>query len=106
MPKDLAIVLNNGSLNAAVATALAAQKFRVVMLYAETSPQPAARMRSAYEQQVAHFKPYREHTLPMSFLHGLGGTGPVLSTASIDPRQHTSIAPHLLDLVPLISVAA
>lgn len=106
MPKDLAIVLNNGSVNAAVVTALAAQRFRVVMLYAETSGQPAVRARSAYEQQVAHFKPYREHTLPMAFLGGLGGMGPAMSTAAVDPRQHSSVAPQLLELVPLVSVAA
>ena len=38
MPKDIAIVLNNGSLNAAVATALAAQRYRLVTLFAETGP--------------------------------------------------------------------
>jgi 7-cyano-7-deazaguanine synthase len=106
MPKDLAIVLNNGSLNAAVVTAMAAQRYRVVMLYAETSPQSPPRMRSAYEQQVAHFKPYREHTLPMHYLDALGGTGPATPAASVDPRQPISVAPQLLELVPLVANAA
>ena len=38
MAKDLAIILNNGSINSAVATAIAAQKFRPVMLWAELDP--------------------------------------------------------------------
>ena len=71
MAKDLAIVLNNGSINSAVATALAAQKYRPILLYAEAVPQPGSRVRMAYDQQVAHFKPYREHTLPMPFLTAL-----------------------------------
>ena len=40
MAKDLAIVLNNGSINSAVTTALASQKYRPIMLYAEVAPQP------------------------------------------------------------------
>jgi len=39
MAKDLAIILNNGSINSAVTTALAAQKYRVVLLYAEVGRQ-------------------------------------------------------------------
>src|SRR5687768_12782574 len=105
MAKDIAIVLNNGSLNAAVATALAAQKFRVVTLFAETSPQPAQRCRAAYEQQVAHFKPYREHTLPMPYLAALGGMEPA-APAAADPRQPTSVVPMLVEMVPLVGVAA
>src|SRR5438552_189190 len=72
MAKDLAIILNNGSVNSAVATALAAQKFRTVMLFVEAGEQGAVaagpRARAAFDLQVAHFKPYREHTLPMPFL--------------------------------------
>src|SRR5262249_30068331 len=68
MPKDLAIVLNSGSINSSVVTALAGQKHRVILLHAEIAPQPGSRIRAAYDQQVAFFKPYREHTLPMPFL--------------------------------------
>ena len=47
MAKDLALILNNGSINSSVATALAAQKFRPILLFAEAAPQPGSRMRMA-----------------------------------------------------------
>src|SRR2546429_7656549 len=76
MAKDLAIVLNNGSVNSAVTTALAAQRYRPIMLYAEITPQAGSRARAAYDQQVAHFKPYREHSVPMTYFAGIrGGRG-------------------------------
>lgn len=108
MPKDLAIVLNSGSLNSAVTTALAAQKYRVILLFAETTPQPARRARAAYEQQVAHFKPYREHTLSMPFLAGVQGsaTAAASGSAAVDPRTPASVTPQLVDLVPLVGAAA
>jgi 7-cyano-7-deazaguanine synthase in queuosine biosynthesis len=106
MAKDLAIVLNNGSVNSAVATALAAQKYRPVMLFAETGPQSAgSRLRAAYDQQVAHFKPYREHTLAMPFLSTITPTTNAAFTAAIDPRQSTALAPVMLELLPLLAVA-
>ena len=43
MAKDLAIVLNSGSVNSAVATALAAQKYRVVLLHGEAAPRAGSR---------------------------------------------------------------
>jgi 7-cyano-7-deazaguanine synthase in queuosine biosynthesis len=106
MAKDLAIVLNNGSVNAAVSTALAAQKYRVVLAFAEAGPHPGPRARAAYEQQVAHFKPYREHTLPMPFLAGLSGSAPAQAAAAVDPRAPAVVTPRLVDLVPLVAVAA
>ena len=105
MAKDLAIVLNNGSINAAVTAALAAQKYRPIMLFAETEPQASgSRMRAAYDQQVGHFKPYREHTLAMPFLGTVTPTTNAAFAATIDPRQ-SSVAPLMLDLLPLIAVA-
>ena len=104
MAKDLAIVLNNGSLNSAVATALAAQKFRPIMVMVETTPDSATRMRAAYDQQVAHFKPYREHTLGMSFLQSVQTQGPGAALAA-DPRQSGLLAPQLLNVLPVISAA-
>ena len=59
MAKDLAVILNNGGVNSAVATALAAQKYRPILLYVEAAPGTAPRARAAYDQQVAHFKPFR-----------------------------------------------
>jgi len=101
MPKDLAIVLNNGSINSAVVTAIAAQKYRPVMIFADTAPGAGGRMRAAYDQQVAHFKPYREYSVPIT----LAGTGHVQNPASAaDPRQGPNISPQLLDLLPLIAL--
>lgn len=102
MAKDLAIILNNGSLNSAVATALAAQKYRLVMLHAETLPQPGSRIRAAYDQQVAHFKPYREHTLPMPYLT-MFQQSPQANAIVADPRQPAALAGQMIDLMPLLA---
>ena len=104
MAKDLAIVLNNGSINCAVATALAAQKYRVVLLHGEINPQPASRLRAAYDQQVSHFKPYREHTLAMPFLTAVQNAGSRQPSAN-DPRQPTAMAEQMLELLPLLGAA-
>jgi 7-cyano-7-deazaguanine synthase len=104
MAKDLAIILNNGSLNSAVVTTLAAQRYRPVLVYADLAPAPLPRNRAAYDQQVAHFKPYREHTVAMPFVgatHPAGG-----DPQAVDPRHSGSLAPQLLHLLPLISAAA
>src|SRR5437763_1444795 len=105
MAKDLAIVLNNGSINSAVATALAAQRYRPIMLYGEVATQAGSRARAAYDQQVAHFKPYREHSVPMPFLAGMGGVSQPGASAA-DPRQHAVAGGHLLELLPLLAAAA
>ena len=104
MAKDLAIVLNNGSLNSAVATALAGQKHRPVLLFAEMDQGPASRARAAYDQQVAHFKPFREHTIAMPFL---GEIAPPRESAPIvtDPRERAPLAPQMLELLPLFAIA-
>jgi 7-cyano-7-deazaguanine synthase len=104
MAKDLALILNNGSINSAVATALAAQKFRPILLYAEASPQPGSRMRMAYDQQVQHYKPYREHTLAMPFLTALSVDERRGATAA-DPRQLSPRGPQMLELLPLVAAA-
>ena len=106
MAKDLAIVLNNGSLNSAVATALAAQRYRLVLLHLEQADDAAPRARAAYEQQVAHFKPYREHTLEMGFLTALGGAAEPGAAAAADPRTPATVTPVLIDLLPHVAVAA
>src|SRR5690348_9779091 len=104
MAKDLAIVLNNGTVNSAVVTALAAQKYRPVMLYAEIAQPASTRARAAYDQQVAHFKPYREHTLPMPYFALMGSTGDQQAAAS-DPRHNAPLGPQMLELLPLLSAA-
>lgn len=109
MAKELALILNNGSVNSAVVTALAAQKHRPIMLYAEAAAQPGSRPRASYDQQVAHFKPYREHTLAMPFLTALATderrVGAGATAAAADPRQHSPRGPQMLELLPLIAAA-
>jgi len=103
MAKDLAVVLNSGSINSAVATALAAQRYRLVLLHAEVG-QGGSRMRAAYDQQVAQYKPYREHSLPMPFLEAV--QDPKNTTAAMvgDPRaQVANLGPQMIDLLPLIA---
>jgi 7-cyano-7-deazaguanine synthase in queuosine biosynthesis len=104
MAKDLAVILNNGSLNSAVVTSLAVQKYRPVMLHGEIVPAAGSRARAAYDQQVAHFRPYREHTLSMPFLAAIQ---PASNTPAgvADPRQHAAVAPTAMHLLPLIAAA-
>src|SRR5436190_1782178 len=114
MAKDLAIILNNGGINSAVATALAAQKYRPILLYAETGQGEGTRARAAYDQQVAHFKPYREHTLSMPFVAAVdgdraaglgGGAGSSASAATADPRHQAPLGPQMIELLPLVATA-
>src|SRR5438067_5970854 len=105
MAKDLAIILNNGSLNSAITTTLAAQKYRPILVYADLGGTPSARFRAAYDQQVAHFKPYREYTLPMGFLAATRAAH-ASTAASVDPRQQGLLAPQLVDLLPVLFAAA
>jgi len=103
MAKDLAIILSNGSLESCVAASLAAQKYRTVMMNVITGAGNGAGARTAYDQQVAHFKPYREHTLNMAFFAAIGkDTAAGLS----DPRVNSGVGEKLLDLVPIVAVAA
>ena len=100
MAKEIAIILNSGSLHSAVVTALAVQKFRPVLLHGEMQ---AGRARVAYDQQVQHFKPFREHSLPMSFLQVTQPSGQ--SVTASDPRAPASTNPQMVDLLPLIAAA-
>lgn len=112
MAKELAIVLNNGSINSAVATALAAQRYRPIMLHAvmaaadEEEHDTPSRARAAFEQQVSSFKPYREHVLEMPFISLLKSPGgPKPAAAVADLRQQAPLAPQMLELLPLMAAA-
>jgi 7-cyano-7-deazaguanine synthase len=108
MAKDLAIILNNGSVNSAVATALAVQKYRPILLHAEVAPQPGSRARAAYDLQAQHFKPYREHALPMPFMALLQPSANSAATmlTAVDPRAAAHASSQVLGLLPLIAAAA
>ena len=108
MAKDLAIVLNNGSLNSAVTTALAAQRHRVVMLFAQTDAlgeDATAGPRAAFDRQVAHFKPYRDHVLDLSFLAEAHDATTEAGRGTADPRHAPPVGPRLVALVPLVAIA-
>jgi 7-cyano-7-deazaguanine synthase len=105
MAKDLAVVLNNGSLNSVVTTALAAQKYRPVLLHADTTGIAGSHARAAYEQQVGHFKPYREHVLSMPYLSLIQPQIHAAAQAA-DPRQTGLLANQLLDLLPILAAGA
>jgi len=103
MPKDIAIVLSNGSINSAVATAMAVQKYRVVLMNLQVLPAPSSRLRAAYEQQIAHFKPYREHTLPMPHLALVQSSG---ASSTNDTRLQSHIGGQLTELIPHLAAGA
>lgn len=105
MAKDLAVILNNGGVNSAVAAALAAQKYRAILVYADAAPGGAPAAKAAYDQQVAHFKPFREHTLAMPFLAPAAGTAPAAPSAA-DPRVQAPMGPQMVRLLPLVATAA
>lgn len=112
MAKEIAIVLNNGGINSAVATALAAQRFRPVMLHvipggrSDDGQDQASRGRVAFDQQAAFFKPYRDHILQMPFLSILNQPGgPKTAPGIADARQPGSVAPQMQELLPLMAVA-
>lgn len=105
MAKDLAIVLNNGSVNSAVVAALAAQKYRPVLLHIDLAQQAGARARAAYDQQVAHFKPYREHTLAMPYFASAGSDSDRRAASASDPRHAAPLGPQMIDLLPLVAAA-
>ncbi len=100
MAKEIAIVLSNGSINSAVTTGLAAQKYRPVLLHVEPAT-TGGRGRVVYDQQVGHFKPYREHVLAMPFLTTVHQANP----GGNDPRA-ASLGGKLLELLPMVAVAA
>ena len=103
MAKDLAIVLSSGSINSVVASALAAQRYRLILLHAEVG-EGGTRARAAYDQQVAHFKPFREHSLPMPFLATVRDPKSAAAAMASDPRAQTAnLGPQMIDLLPLIA---
>ncbi len=104
MAKDLAIILNSGSVKSAVVTAMAAQRYRPVMLHVELNAQPNSKSRGAYEQQVAYFKPYRDHVLPMPYLSPLATTASAPGVS--DPRARGSLGPQMLELLTMLAPAS
>ncbi len=105
MAKDLAIVLNSGGVNSAVVTAMAAQKFRLVMLHAEGHGLSSPRTRVTYDQQSAHFKPYRDHPMPIPYLSTITSTEQPSAGMVADSRNPSTSVAQMVDLIPLIAGA-
>jgi hypothetical protein len=101
MPKELAIVLSNGSLNSAVLAAIAQQQYRLIMIFCETAPN-AGRPGQVFDQQVTHFKPYRTHRVPMHFLASLEKSDGRAQAS--DPRTGDNVGGRLLNLSPIVAV--
>ncbi|MDP9172522.1 MAG: 7-cyano-7-deazaguanine synthase [Planctomycetota bacterium] len=101
MAKDLAIVLNNGSINSAVVTAMASQRYRPIMVLCDTAADQGGRLRWGFDQQVAYFKPYRDYSVPMSFAAGASNASATIA----DPRQTAPLGPQMLHFLPLIATA-
>lgn len=64
MAKELAVVLNDGSVDAAVTTALANQKHRVALVHAAGHDSASARRRAAVDAQRERFDSPKLWTLP------------------------------------------
>jgi 7-cyano-7-deazaguanine synthase len=114
MAKDLAIVLNSGGLNSAVATALAAQKHRLVMVHVtrekvDDDGEHASRSRVAFDQQTSFFKPYREHVVALPQIRGMkpSGSSARASGESAPAQQELSTAsPRYVSLISHFGLAA
>ncbi len=106
MPKDLAIVLNHAGINSAVTAAIAAQKYRPIFLYGESVAGGQSRQRTAYQQQVEHFKPYREHSVAMPWAMQLVDPTAGPPTPPGDLRSRGRIEQRLIELTPLLAIAA
>src|SRR5688572_4656380 len=104
MAKDIAIILNSGGLNSAVVTAMAAQKHRPIMVHVDGAGVSSPRSRVAYDQQVAHFKPYREHAMALPYLATFTPENH-LQPAIADPRHPTAPVARMIDLLPLLAGA-
>jgi Queuosine biosynthesis protein QueC len=105
MAKDLAIVLNNGSINSAVATAVCAQRYRPILVHAQLEGTPTTtRTRTAYDQQAGFFKPYREHAINLAALPAFGSS--TAAAGAKEPRGPMSRAPQFLHLLSILGYAA
>ena len=92
MAKELAVVLNDGSVDAAVTTALAAQKHRVALVHVVAGDPAAARRRAAFEAQGNHFQSQKNWAVPLAG----PGTG---------AKSDSSLRQELLAVLPAVSFA-
>lgn len=104
MARELAIVLANGSVQSTVACALATQKHRPVLVYAEPEPS-VGRPGQAFDALGQQIKPYRSHRIPMHFLatqSRAGRGGELLQEMRGDQRSGEATIARLVELMPII----
>jgi len=99
MPRELAIALTDSSLCACVAITLAHQKYRLVLIQIDTGELNQSRRSALFDQQVAHFKPYRNHTLKHDSITKPGKR----DTQIVDPRAHDDLGQRLIGLLGVIA---
>ena len=104
MAKDLAIVLNSGGVNSAVATAISAQKYRLILIHGEGTGLSTPRSRVSYDQQTAHFKPYREHSISLPYLSIFGPQQPTQPMVA-DSKHPPGTTAQMIDMIPLLAGA-
>ena len=99
MAKELAVVLNSGSIASAVTSAIALQKHRLIFLHVDDQPTPG-KSTHFYDLQQQHFKPHRNHRVNIPFLASLENSE--TRSANADPR--TSATGKLVELMPLVAL--
>ena len=111
MAKDLAIVLNNGSLNSAVATALAAQKHRPILVHVDKGGSSSSgeenNLPRRFRTAGGAIQPYREHSIDLPYLSALKVSVaqklPDIGSAAA-AADRDGIAGH--ELLPIMAAAA
>ncbi|MFO8013731.1 MAG: 7-cyano-7-deazaguanine synthase QueC [Phycisphaerae bacterium] len=72
--RALAVVLASGGLDSCVATAWAAQRYRLAMLHAAYGQRTEAKERECFEKQVEHFRPETSLAVDLPHLKQIGGS--------------------------------
>jgi 7-cyano-7-deazaguanine synthase len=72
--RALAVVLASGGLDSCVATAWAAQRYRLAMLHADYGQRTEAKERACFEKQVEHFRPETSLAVDLPHLKRIGGS--------------------------------
>jgi 7-cyano-7-deazaguanine synthase len=72
--RALAVVLASGGLDSCVATAWAAQRYRLAMLHADYGQRTEAKERACFAKQVDHFRPEASLAVEVPHLKQIGGS--------------------------------
>ena len=72
--RTLAVMLASGGLDSCVATAWAAQRYRLAMLHANYGQRTEVKERECFERQVAHFRPEASLAVDLPHLAQIGGS--------------------------------